>query len=46
MGREALIVYEKHAEEDEAVKHRLVDSLGRIQHTQKIAKPTLELTRE
>lgn len=35
MGREALIVYEKHAEEDEAVKHRLIDSLGRIQHTHK-----------
>ena len=45
MEREALMVYEKHAEEDEAVKHRLVDSLGRIQHTQKkIAKPTLEPT--
>lgn len=29
------MVYEKHAEEDEGVKHRLVDSLGRIQHTHK-----------
>ena len=28
MGREALMVYEKHAEEDEAVKHRLVVNHG------------------